>query len=178
MNRTKMTIPTTDQKDKIFAGFDNGVSGTIGIIGKHFNLFFEVPVKMEQSYTKKKANISRIIVPQLIDIFTPYTNLDVMCMVERPMVNSQRFNASASALRALEATLIVLEYFNFSYCYIDSKEWQKKLLPIGSKGDQLKVDSKNMGCRLFPQHSKSIISHGDADGILIAEYCRLKYSFL
>ena len=51
----------------------------------------------------------------------------------------------------------------------------KALLPKGSKGIVLKNDSKDIGCRLFPQSSALIVKHKDADGILIAEYCRRKF---
>jgi len=49
------------------------------------------------------------------------------------------------------------------------------LLPQGIKGDELKVASKDIGCRLFPEHTELIVKHKDADGILIAEYCRRKF---
>jgi hypothetical protein len=85
------------------------------------------------------------------------------------MVNSTRFNATLSAIRALEATLIALERSQFPYEYIDSKEWQKVLLPKGLKGsDELKAASLDIGKRLFP----SLDIKKDADGLLIAEYMR------
>jgi hypothetical protein len=87
------------------------------------------------------------------------------------MVNSTRFNASLSAIRALEATLIALEESKLPYEYIDSKEWQKHLLPKGLKGsDELKKASLDIGKRLFP----SLELKKDADGVLIAEYLRRK----
>jgi hypothetical protein len=59
------------------------------------------------------------------------------------------------------------------YEYTDSKKWQTMLLPQGIKGsDELKKASFDIGCRMFPQHSDLIKRHKDADGILIAEYCR------
>jgi hypothetical protein len=88
------------------------------------------------------------------------------------MINSTRFNASLSAVRALEATLIALEQFQFRYEYIDSKEWQKLLLPKNIKGsDELKKASLDIGKRMFPD----LDIKKDADGLLIAEYMRLKY---
>ncbi len=89
------------------------------------------------------------------------------------MVNPMRFMATTSALRSLESTLTVIEYLKLPLSYIDSKEWQKLLLPQGIKGsDELKKASLDIGCRLFPQHSDLIKRHKDADGLLMAEYCR------
>lgn len=85
------------------------------------------------------------------------------------MVNPGRFLATASALRACEATLIVIESLKIPYQWIDSKEWQKALLPSGLKGPQLKKASKEIGLRLFPNIQ---LKHEDYDGLLIAEYAR------
>ena len=160
---------------KAFAGIDNGVSGTIGIIFPDKTEFYETPVRLEQSYTKKKQNISRIIVKDLIYILD-IEDFDLMVLIERPMINGKRFKASMSAARALEATLNVLEMLEIPYQYIDSKEWQRELLPSGIKGSELlKKASLDIGCRLFPQHKELIQKHKDADGILMAEYCRRKF---
>jgi hypothetical protein len=157
---------------KTYIGIDNGVSGTIGIIYSHGKTeFVKTPVKKEQSYTKKKQEISRVVIQDLYEILNIPT--DVFALVERPMVNGTRFNASMSAVRALEATLNILELLDIPYQYIDSKEWQKELLPNGVKGsEELKKASKDIGCRLFPQHRELIEKHKDADGILIAEYAK------
>ena len=158
--------------DKIFIGIDNGVTGSIGIIRSDNTEFFETPVITQQNYTKKKANISRIDFNSLQELFEPFQEVPCFILLERPMVNPMRFMASTSALRALEATLIIIERFRLPYSYIDSKEWQKVLLPKGIKGVDLKKASVDIGCRLFPQYTELISTHGDADGLLIAEYCR------
>lgn len=159
---------------QIFIGIDNGVSGSIGIINKTDNSsFFETPVFSQQNYTKKKANITRIDRKSLLKCFEIYNPENCFVLLERPMVNPTRFMATTSALRALESTLTVIEELTLPHAYIDSKEWQRKLLPAGVKGpEELKKASFDIGCRLFPQHSDIIKKHGDADGILIAEYCR------
>jgi hypothetical protein len=159
---------------KTYIGIDNGVSGTIGIINEEETSFFKVPTKSEQNYTKKKGNVTRINGPELIDTLNGIPN--PMALIERPMVNPTRFKATTSALRALEAVLLVLEALEIPYQYIDSKEWQRELLPKGIKGTpELKKASKDIGCRLFPQYKELIEKHGDADGLLISEYCRRKF---
>lgn len=158
---------------KISIGIDNGVSGSIGIIDENGSSFIETPTFSQQNYTKKKANITRIDTKILIEILARFSNTNCFVLMERPMVNPQRFQATTSALRSLEATLVVLEQLKLPHAYIDSKEWQKVLLPQGIKGsDELKKASFDIGCRLFPQHEDLIKRHKDADGILIAEYCR------
>jgi hypothetical protein len=160
--------------NKYWVGIDNGVSGSIAIIKPDGTVFFEkVPVKTEQSYTKAKQNISRIKVLELAEILKiniPEGGI-VRVVIERPMVNVTRFKASASGLRALEATLIVVDdMLHFPYSYIDSRIWQKVLLPSGVNGEDLKKASLDIGNRLFPQFRD--MKHPDRDGLLIAEYAR------
>lgn len=161
----------------LFLGIDNGISGTVGVIGEKLD-FFKTPTKSVLKYTKKKANITRIDIPKfrekLLEIIEGVEISDIIVGLERPMVNPTRFNASSSALRAWEATLILMEELGLPFIYIDSKEWQKALIPIGVKGSaDLKKASRQVGDRMFPSFKD--VKHGDRDGILIAEYLRLKY---
>lgn len=165
----------------MFLGFDNGVTSEgIGVVSTddtYLPSLYKLPIKKELSYTKEAKNISRIDFNKLCtlieDILSNTPDKKVMVGLERPMVNSTRFNASLSAVRALEATLIVLEKYNLPYQYIDSKEWQKVLLPKNLKGaDQLKQASLDIGRRLFPH----IVLKKDADGLLIAEYLKRTYN--
>lgn len=161
---------------KIWIGIDNGTTGTIGFINEDGRVidFFKTPTIFEQNYTKAKGNITRIDCNSLINKLDILFKEDFVlkALVERPMVNPTRFQATTSALRALEATLIVLECLAIPYQYIDSKEWQKVLLPKGVKGaEELKKASLDIGKRLFP---KNILKHPDMDGLLIAEYGRRK----
>jgi hypothetical protein len=161
----------------VFIGFDNGVTnngvGVINSIGEA--RLYALPIKKELSYTKEAKHISRIDYPGLVSlmnlIMKDFNSEDVRVGLERPMVNSTRFNASLSAVRALEATLIAVEEKRWAYEYIDSKEWQKVLLPKGLKGsDELKNASLDVGRRMFPK----LNIKKDADGLLIAEYLRRK----
>jgi hypothetical protein len=161
----------------IFIGFDNGVtSNGIGVVPFAGDAkLYKLPVKKELSYTKEAKNITRVDCSALIvllnTIAKDFNTTEVYVAMERPMVNSARFNASLSAIRALEASLIALEEVKWSYEYIDSKEWQKKLLPSGIKGsDELKKASLDIGTRLFPK----LNIKKDADGLLIAEYLKRK----
>lgn len=162
---------------KIFVGIDNGVSGTLSIIDESGVLFIKTPTKSEQNYTKKKGNITRIDVVKLKSEISNFLNFanpnDVIVGIERPMVNPTRFQATTSALRALEATLICVEDLQLPYMYLDSKEWQKELLPKGIKGVELKKASKDIGDRLYPQFKD--FKHEDRDGLLIAEYLKRKF---
>ena len=162
-------------KSMLFIGFDNGVTNQgIGVISSSREAqLLKLPIKKELSYTKEAKHISRIDFPELCAVLETLKNNfsnDVFLVgLERPMVNSTRFNASLSAVRALEATLIALEKYQLPYEYIDSKEWQKTLLPKNIKGsDELKRASLDVGKRLFP----NLEIKKDADGLLIAEYLR------
>ena len=167
----------TKHSTRIFIGIDNGVSGSIGIIivspFSKVSHFIPMPTFSQQNYTKAKKNITRVDHEKLYDILQLDSYVGAEIILERPMVNPTRFQATQSALRALEATLIILEELRLSISYIDSKEWQKVLLPQGTKGTpELKKASIDIGIRLFPEHREAITRHKDADGLLLAEYCR------
>jgi len=154
-----------------YVGIDNGVTGSLAFLLNGTTQFLPTPVFKQQSYTKKKQQISRIDWTALVEILAPWKPGRVF--LERPFVNPHGFKATTSALRALEATLIAIETTGLSYQYVDSREWQKALLPAGIKGTaDLKRASADIGCRLFPEHSDAIRKHRDADSLLIAEWAR------
>lgn len=157
-----------------YIGIDNGVTGTIAILDGDASTFVETPVFQTLGYQKSKVrHINRIDVPALKKLLEQYNPLTTRVVIERPMINVMRFQASISAARSLEATLIVLESLRFGYEYVDSGHWQKVLLPAGVKGaPNLKKASKEIGLRMFPMHAEMIKKHGDADAILIAEWAR------
>lgn len=164
---------------RFFIGVDNGVTGSIAIIkyspeGLFLN-YFKTPTVVQQNYQKKKTNITRINAPMLIDIFRKAIpkGSTVHVMIERPMVNPSRFTASLSGIRCLEAMLTIVEALKYSFEFVDSKEWQKSLLPKGCVGEHLKTASLDIGQRKYP--GRLISGHPDADGLLIAHYLMLKY---
>jgi len=158
-----------------FLGCDNGTTGNIGVIAPSETLYFPMPVKKELNYTKQKQFLHRVDVEKLFGWMKALkeTNSEgCFCLVERPMINPQRWKPSMSAIRCLEATLIVLELLKIPFQYIDSKQWQKELLPKGLKKDELKKASLDIGKRLFPQIDWTKFK--DADGLLIAEWGQRK----
>lgn len=163
---------------KIYVGVDNGTTGTVACVGDCATQFIETPIIKEQSYTKAKKIISRIdhlsLKQWFINIMgTGIAPCDVIAVIERPMINPMRFQASVSAARSLEATLCVIEDLGIPHMYIDSREWQKVMLPSGLQGaPELKKASMDIGLRLFPEHEKVIRKHKDSDSILIAEWAR------
>ena len=161
----------------IYVGIDNGVSGTIGIITPLGAWMYKTPTRKVRDYTKKKKYINRVDVDKLYDVIDRHISRvpreEIVVSIERPMLNSARFNASISAARSLEATLITLEMLMLEWSYIDSKEWQHALLPEGIKGSVYqKKASKNIGILTYPHLQEQIEKHGDADGLLIAEYLK------
>lgn len=161
---------------KTYVGLDNGVTGTFGIIKPNGDFTFGfIPTKVCLNYTKAKKNITRIDVVKLKTLLMTDAPLNPFVVIERPMVNPMRFQASVSALRAYEAVLVVLEDLVIPYEVIDSKSWQHELLPRKegkASGLELKYMSHQVGKRLFPQIDWSQFK--DADGILIAEWARRK----
>ena len=156
------------EEKRVFIGIDNGVSGAITVLSESGSVLIHIktPVKNCLNYTKKKAFHNRVNFKSL------YNSLRVVktnsfCMIERPMINPTRWVASTSALRCLEATEIVLEELQIPYQFIDSKEWQKVLLPSGLVKEQLKKAADDVAKRLFPK-----LTIVNSDSLLIAEYCR------
>ena len=133
-----------------------------------------MPTKTQQDYTKKKKIITRVDLEKLEIILTMVT-LEGECraIIERPMVNPKMFKATGSALRALESVLIACEHLVIPIEFIDSKQWQRVMLPNGTKGTpELKKASRDIGIRMFPQFKNLILKQKDADGLLIAEWGR------
>lgn len=160
-------------KQRCFIGIDNGVSGSIGIIREDGTYaFHKTPVRSELNYTKEKAMITRIKPVDLTKLLSE-AGPGSMVMIERPMVNPKMFKASTSALRAFEATIVVLETLGIAYEVCDSKEWQRGTLPKGVNGDALKPASMDVGNRLYPDAQS--VKHPDRDGMLIAHHCKIKH---
>lgn len=160
--------------NKIYCGIDNGVSGSIGFVGDSLSpSFVKTPVKIEQDYTKAKKSITRLDCTLFMDLFSSFNKNDIIVLIERPLVNPSRFVATTSALRCHEAELIMIEMMGIKHMFIDSKEWQRELLPKGISGsDEQKKASLDIGNRLFPMFDG--FKHPDRDGLLIAEYGRRK----
>jgi hypothetical protein len=183
LNRKQHQARTLPGRYDLDIGIDNGVSGTIGIIchgDVNVTDFFKTPTVFVRDFQKEEKNITRIVTASLAAKIFPYIGYAdrVNIMMERPMLNPRMFSATVSAARSHEATLIVVDammkaYPKIEFQFVDSKGWQKDQLPAGTKGSvQLKLRSMQYGCRLFPEHAELITKHKDADGLLIANYCR------
>lgn len=157
---------------KIYIGLDNGTTGTIGIVGDGIQpQLHHTPVKKEQDYTKAKKNVTRLDCMAFKEIIDQFNHNDIFVVCERPMINPTRWTASMTAIRCWEAQLIMLEVLGIPHQFVDSKEWQRVMLPKGIKGsNEQKSASKDIGKRLFPQFAD--FKHTDMDGLLIAEYAR------
>jgi hypothetical protein len=150
--------------------FDNGVSANgIALFGPEGLVKYEkLPIKNELSYTKEEHYITRIDYPGLRKLLLGW-NLpsgSTQVVMERAMINPARFRASMSAMRCLEAELIVIEELGWDVDYIDSKVWQHSVLPDAQGSNELKQASLELGKKLFPQFKLK----KDADPLLIGYY--------
>lgn len=155
---------------KTYIGIDNGVSGTIAVIKDGSVSFGKTPVVKVQDYTKRKKMISRLDVVEFDLILSGVDPNNAMAVIERPLVNPKMFLATESALRCHEAMLVLIERRGIPYMFVDSRDWQSKMLPKGCTGGELKVMSKEIGNRLFPKFAD--VKHPDRDALLIAEWAR------
>lgn len=162
--------------------FDNGVTGALATCNTVSNIItFNLSkdyVKSVQSYTKIKKNITRIDCFKLTSLVKSAIQVSTnpVAIIERPMVNPRRFVASCSALRALEATLVVLENLSIPVVYCDSKEWQHKLFEKNPTGDT-KEKSRETGLKLYPQFTDKI-NKQDADALLIMHWYMMKLKMI
>ena len=157
---------------KVWIGIDNGITGSIGVIreNKTYSLF-KTPTIKERNYQKKAQNITRVDGVKLHKILNDNcVGNDYRLFLERPLVNPQRFKATLSAIRAWEATLIVINLFNLQYKLVDSRLWQHSLLPNNIQKDELKRFSLDLGVKLFPE--VNFKGFKDADALLIAEWAK------
>jgi len=151
-------------------GIDNGVTGSIAVIYDDGTYtFLKTPVIQQLSYTKKKKYIARINFKKMYEFFQNLktSNSVVLAVLERPMVNPMRFVATLSAMRALEATQIILEANGIPYTFIDSKEWQNELLPGVKGSDNLKAESDKRARKKYPAVA---FRDGEGDSVNITEY--------
>jgi len=176
-----------------YIGIDNGVTGSVCVLDERGRLLFygPTPVEKRQNYTKKKCMFNRVVGRQLAEILRPYAGSSSIAL-ERPVTSARMgWNTIQSGLRCDEATIVVIEVLGMRYEYVDSRQWQKVMLPslespkkappgataeekkaIKLRNAQLKKQTKilslEMGRRLFPETKFK----GDADAALIAEWAR------
>lgn len=188
----------------IIFGIDNGATGTVSCLIPYSNdnikIYFEKTFNhIELDYQKDINYIARIDWEKLKNWFEKIIktakrnyikkynkeNIKISIIMERPMINADRFKQSKNAARAFEATLMVLEMLNLNdnYIIIDSKKWQHYFFGKNTSLINLKESSKNEGINFLNELGKikykneiSIINqHGDADSLLICKWAFEKF---
>lgn len=149
---------------------DNGVSAEGVALFKPDGavLYEKLPTKNELSYQKEEHHITRLDAAAFRALLKRWNapSQQTQVVIERPMINPARFKASISAVRCLEAELIILEEFEYPIRFIDSKQWQRVLLPDVVGSAELKKASRELGKTLYPQFKIK----KDADPLLIGHY--------
>lgn len=155
---------------------DNGVTGSIAIIGPDGVFFEPVPTK-EQLMGKAGKVVRRIdhdaLQNMLAGRVTHFNghNAHARAYIERPFTGSaMMINTTVLSARAHEAVSIVLEQLGIGYETVDSKPWQAAMLGAIKGSPALKKASMLRGMQMFPAHAKAIRDHGDADSLLMAQY--------
>jgi hypothetical protein len=155
-------------------GIDNGITGSLSSFKDGKLIDFRETFSrrwIKPTVTSKVSQMSRIDIIKLMEWLNENKKLDesVTAVIERPMTDQVRFNASISSHHAQEAVMIALELVGIPYMTIDSKVWQSKFLPRISGSISLKYESKRKGKAEFPEFSELIEKHGDADAIFIGK---------
>jgi hypothetical protein len=189
----------------IIFGIDNGATGTLSCIASFEKEVIDIEFRktfsnVELDYQKEINYISRIdwkelkswfdnVLKKLKKIYnTKYSkkfeDLKIAVVLERPMINCDRFKQSKNAARSFEATLIVLEMLNLNnnYLIIDSKKWQHYFFGVNENSD-LKKLSKDEGItylntfktKKYKKYIDTISGHGDADSLLISRWAFEKF---
>jgi hypothetical protein len=175
MHYGQLMIIESTQAYTHFIGLDNGCSSNgVALFVNDLVRYEKLPIKKERNYQKEEHNLTRIDVPGFRSLLTSWNlpSKETIIVMERPGVNPARFNASLSAVRCLEAELIVIEEFGFETSFIDSRVWQRALLPGVEGSVELKKASLALGQQMFPQFKIK----KDADSLLIGYYWKNKAS--
>lgn len=154
---------------RAYIGIDNGTTGAIGIITDE-----EVKLVRPKAYirpsTLKSGKGNEIDPKALLAILAPLSGGIVIATIERPFSAVGKGNAPVLSRGAFEATRAVLELLDIPFQVVDSRAWQKKYLPIGAKGKDLKDQSRALGIQRFPASEPEIRKQGDADALFLAHY--------
>ena len=188
----------------IIFGLDNGATGTVSCLIPYdkndIKIYFEKTFNhVDLDYQKDINYIARIDWTKLKDWFNniikkakrnyikKYNKEDIKISVilERPMINADRFKQSKNAARAFESTLMVLEMLELekNYIIIDSKKWQHYFFGKNTVLIDLKEASKNKGIeyltnlneKKYKNELNTIKQHGDADSLLICRWAFEKF---
>lgn len=158
---------------RITIAIDNGVNGSIAVLGGPVPFFRVIPTKI---FAQGKAGktLKRIDHGRLDDLLIPYADAgdaEIHAFIERPFTGSHMMiKTTVLGARAFEAVLIVLEQAGIAYTVVDSKEWQADQLPGVKGSDNLKLAGCVLGVKLYRNHATTIHEHGDADALLMARY--------
>jgi hypothetical protein len=163
-------------------GIDNGVTGSIGWIFNGKCGLMKMPVRRVLNYGQSGKYINRIDVHSLKTFLVgckmeaERDEQDIKILMERPFTGGPTMiQAMLSAARSFEATLIVVETVKIGFRVIDSREWQKVLLPKVKGTTDLKKASQQKAREMWPD-LKTNFTISDADGLMIAEYLRRSQS--
>lgn len=188
----------------IIFGLDNGATGTVSCLipydKNNIKIYFEKTFShVDLDYQKDINYIARIDWEKLKDWFnkiikkarTNYIrkynkeDIKISVILERPMINADRFKQSKNAARAFESTLMVLEMLELekNYIIIDSKKWQHYFFGKNTVLIDLKEASKNKGIeyltnlneKRYKNELNTIKQHGDADSLLICRWAFEKF---
>ena len=188
----------------IIFGLDNGATGTVSCLIPYdkndIKIYFEKTFShVDLDYQKDINYIARIDWEKLKDWFnkiikkarTNYIrkynkeDIKISVILERPMINADRFKQSKNAARAFESTLMVLEMLELekNYIIIDSKKWQHYFFGKNTVLIDLKEASKNKGIeyltnlneKRYKNELNTIKQHGDADSLLICRWAFEKF---
>jgi hypothetical protein len=156
---------------RYFIGIDNGVTGGVCVLDEKEQIILTspVPVFKTKNFQKKEKNVTRVSIADYETLLKSIGEGEKEALIERPLINPSRFEATLSAIRCLEATLICLESHGISYSFIDSKQWQKRFLGDKAKAERLKTDSINYAKRKWKDYFKDKkVKDGVSDACLIA----------
>lgn len=179
------------QNIQLVIGLDNGATGTICAIIPQFKYldFIQTPSIISLDYPKDIQYINRVDTEEITKWIKKNikkakkfykTEIKSIIIMQRPMVNPQRFKQSGHALRAFEATIIALQKLKLDYVIIDSKKWQhyffgKNTMLLDLKAQSMKKGLQNLNNYQIKKKNKEQMSdiikkHGDADGMLICQF--------
>lgn len=151
----------------IWIGVDNGVSGSIGIIGTGL----EPMLVNAREYTRKKKRGGLEVDPtaflQIITEHGPVAGV----ILENPFRGKHR-NVEVSAAHFDSVARTMMEIHQIPFVSVASGDWQRPLLKVPPRKKGVKTDTKRIsmeaGALRWPSLRAQIEDQGDADALFLA----------
>lgn len=159
--------------NSLIMGIDNGSSGSWCVVDTNSQIrAFGVNPSIEDldyltSRVSKYKRLDEQTFATLLCKFAGPKQTELSVVLEKPSTRGM-YGSDVKAARYFESQLVVLRQLRIGYKVINSKVWQSRYLPTGTKPKQTKFASLHLGCQMYPAYAEAFTKQKDADALFIA----------